>query len=115
VRTLVAIKNRHIAKPNTGLHVSERDLLARHRSAGYANSTFGASAPFFGPLAARGDQFAITVALHIGVAQDIVAQAGRERGKPAPSVDRFALVLREDRFVRNHVFSIVAAVVGASL
>ena len=73
VRAPIAIEHRHIAKPDARLDIGERDLLARQRGGADAHRTLGARQPFFGRVAAGGDQATILVAFDVGASQYVVS------------------------------------------
>jgi len=74
VRATVAIQNRHIAKPDTGLDVGEGDLFARQRGRTDPNRTFGAGDPFLGRVAARRDQVAVFESLDVCASEYVVSE-----------------------------------------
>ena len=95
----VAVKDRHIAKPDARLDIGQGDLLARYGGGADTHRTFGAGDPFLWGLTPGGNQVAVSKPFDIGTAQDVMAQRRRQGREPAPSVDRFAFFDGEDGVV----------------
>ena len=74
VRAPVAVKNRHIAKPNAWLHIGQGDLFARDGGRTHPQCAHGAGKPSLRRLSTHGDQLTVTVALDVSAAQNIVLQ-----------------------------------------
>ena len=79
VGALLAIEDRHIAKPDAGLDIGQRDLLARDGGRAHPDGAFGAGQPFLGRIAPGGDQVAVAVTFDVSASQDVVSQRGGKR------------------------------------
>jgi hypothetical protein len=78
VRTPVAVEDGHVAEPDAGFHVGQRDLLARDRRGAHTHRSLGAGDPFLGRIAACGDELAVPVAFDVGASKNVVSQRRRK-------------------------------------
>jgi hypothetical protein len=74
VRAPVAVEDRHVAEPDARLHIGQRHLFARDRRGAHPHRAHGTGNPFFGRIAAGGDQLAVLVAFDVGASEYVVPQ-----------------------------------------